>query len=180
MAEITIRLSSQTLKLVAAAPAVPSLLCGLRYALGSGVLEANYELRVFLPETQGIQVSAPVRADGMDVGVGKVRLAPSSLGPDRRVEPTSRIKRRYQNSIAEDSWASVVSELLGEAFVNIARGASTVPLNPGQEIRSFQVKDVSFMDRLEALGKIKGCKKAKAPGTRQSCRRPRESPPGPP
>ena len=163
MAEVTIRLSDKTLKFFGAALAAVLLLWGSFRLLASDLLRAKYEIRLFLPETQGLQAAAPLRLDGIDVGkVAKVNLASTSSGAKQRVEVTLRIERQYQQAIPSDSDASVVNEgLLGNSFVNIARGMSEVALRPGQEIRAIPVENVSFMDMVEALGKIKGCNEDK-------------------
>jgi len=159
MAEVTIRFSDKTLKLFGATLAALLLLWGSFRLLTSDLLKAKYENHLFFPETQGLRAGAPVRLDGMDVGkVAKVNLASTSKGPKQRVEAILRVETQYQQAIPADSGAFVVNEgLLGNSYVNIARGTSEVALSPGQEIRAIPVENVSFMEMIEALGKIRGC-----------------------
>jgi len=50
---------------------------GVFYVTGAGFLGPKYRLITFLPEVEGLQVGAPVRLDGVDVGnVDSIQLTP--------------------------------------------------------------------------------------------------------
>jgi ABC-type transporter Mla subunit MlaD len=114
---------------------------------------------MFVPEAEGVHVGAPVRLDGMPIGtVSRVELATSTADSDRRIQVALRIEKRFQSLIREDSNASLVREgLLGERIVNIRRGFSGPPINAGGDIRVVPVKEITFTDVLDVIGKKAGC-----------------------
>ena len=123
------------------------------------MLRAKYQLRLFVPAVQDLHVGAPVRLDGMPVGtVISVELAPNSADSSRRIEVILRIEKRFENLIREDSSAALMTEsFLGGKVVNIQRGFAGPPVNAGGEIRVVPVKEVTFTDFLDVLGKKAGC-----------------------
>ncbi len=159
MAEITIRISDKMLKVAGALLIVLFLLWGFSHLWQSGVFRAKYELRLFVPAAHDLHVGDPVRLDGMPVGVViSVELAPNSADSSRRIEVILRIEKRFQNLIREDSSAALMTAgLLGGKVVNIERGFAGPPINAGGEIRVVPVKEVTFTDLLDVLGKKAGC-----------------------
>ncbi|MGD0842000.1 MAG: MlaD family protein [Candidatus Acidiferrales bacterium] len=110
------------------------------YVTGSGSLGAKYRLHTFLPEVDGLAIGAPVSLDGVQVGnVETILIAPATPGQpfdkDRSIEVIMRVSRKYQTDIRSDSQATLVTEgLLGDRYVDIARGSSGVALTDGQEV----------------------------------------------
>jgi ABC-type transporter Mla subunit MlaD len=159
MAEIVIRISDRVLKVAGALLIVLFLLWGFSHLWQSGALRAKYQLRLFVPAAQDLHVGAAVRLDGMPVGtVISVELAPNSADSSRRIEVVLRIEKRFENLIREDSSAALMTEsLLGGKAVNIQRGFAGAPVSAGGEIRVVPVKEVTFTDFLDVLGKKAGC-----------------------
>lgn len=111
------------------------------YVTGAGALAPKYRLLTYLPEVSGLTIGAPVRLDGVEIGnVEAIRMTPrppqGTLDRNRSVELVMRIDRRFQNEIRADSAASLVTEgLLGNRYVNIARGITGSPIPAGGEVR---------------------------------------------
>ena len=111
---------------------------------------------------------------GMPGDPRQVELAPNSTDSNRRIEVALRIEKRFQNMLRQDSSAALMTEgLLGGRLVNIQRGFAGPPINAGEEIRVVPVREVTFTDFLDVLGKKAGCQNegnsspdAKSPTTR--------------
>ena|GEM_PF-2071129 len=159
MAEINIRISDRVLKVVGTLLTVVFLLWFFSHLWESGVLRAKYQLRLFVPAAQDLQVGAAVKLDGLPVGtVSAVELAPNAADSNLRIEVVLRIDKRFQNLIREDSSAALMTEsLLGGKVVNIRRGFAGLPINAGGEIRVLPVKEATLTDFLDVLGKKVGC-----------------------
>ena len=67
-AEITIRVSDKALNAAGVLLGAVFLLWGFSQLWSSGVLRPKYQIQMFVPESAGAQVGAPVRLDGMPVG----------------------------------------------------------------------------------------------------------------
>lgn len=89
--------------------------------------------------------------------VTSVELAPNSADSNRRIEVVLRIEKRFQNLIREDSSAALTDGLLGGKVVIIKRGFAGPPVSAGGRIRFVPVKEVTFTDFLDVLGKKAGC-----------------------
>lgn len=159
MAEITIRISDKALKIVLALLAALILLWGFSALWSSGVFRPKYQIHIFIPDSQGVQVGASVRLDSMPVGrVSAVELAGNSADSNRRIEVVLRIEKRFKNLIRDDSTAALLREgLLGDRFVSIRRGFSGPPIQPGGELRVVPVKEITLTDFMGALGKMGDC-----------------------
>lgn len=124
------------------------LAAGIFYVTGEGILGPKYVLRTFLPEVGGLATGAPVRLDGVDIGnVSAIRMNPhpglTAFDHNRSIEVVMRVDRSYRDDILTDSTASLVTEgLLGNRYVNIARGFTGVPLNEGQELKGSEEKAI--------------------------------------
>src|SRR5215831_15283167 len=122
---------------------------GIFYVTGPGFLGPKYQLRTYFPEVAGVSNGAPVRLDGVDIGnVEAIRFVPRQAGqaPDksRNIEVVMRIDKRFQSNILTDSTATLVTEgLLGNRYVNIARGFTGVPLKENQEVAGTAEKSLS-------------------------------------
>lgn len=101
------------------------LLVGIFYVTGVGILRAKYQVRTYLPEVEGLNIGAPVRLDGLEVGnVVTIRMNPQAAGDrSRNIELVMSIDRRYEEHIRTDSVASLITEgLLGNRYAKIKRG----------------------------------------------------------
>src|ERR1700752_5386330 len=111
---------------------------GIFYVTGAGFLGPKYRLVTYFPEVAGVSNGAPVRLDGVDIGnVEAIKMVPRVAGkaPDksRNIEVVMRVDKRFQDDILTDSTATLVTEgLLGNRYVNIARGFTGVPLKENQ------------------------------------------------
>jgi phospholipid/cholesterol/gamma-HCH transport system substrate-binding protein len=117
---------------------------GIFYVTGAGILAAKYRIKTYLPEVEGLQVGAPVRLDGVEIGnVEAIRMNPRPGTRERNIEVTMRIDRRFQNEIRTDSSASLITEgLLGNRYVSIQRGFTGEPIQPGQEVTGQEEKAI--------------------------------------
>ena len=122
---------------------------GIFYVTGPGFLGPKYRLRTYFPEVAGVSNGAPVRLDGVDVGnVESIRLVPRSQGKSpeksRNIEVVMKLDKRFQDDILTDSTATLVTEgLLGNRYVNIARGFTGLPLKENQEVAGAAEKSLS-------------------------------------
>jgi ABC-type transporter Mla subunit MlaD len=136
MAEITIRISSKTIRIVGLILAAVCVVWVGQYIWIKGFLLPKYDLKMFVPEASGVFEGARVRLDGIDVGtVSAIRLAAAPADNNRRIELDLRVFKRYQKEILSDSTASLLQEgLLGNRFVNISRSFYGSPIEPGGEL----------------------------------------------
>ena len=159
MAEITIRISDKALRIALACFGAVLLLWGFSHLWSSGVFRPKYQIRMFVPDAEGLQVGSAVRLNGIPVGiVSSIELAGDSTDPNRKIGVALRIEKRFQDRIRADSIASLLRDgLLGNRFVNIHQGFSGPPLNPGQEIRVGLVREGTVTDFLNVLRKNTDC-----------------------
>lgn len=110
------------------------------YVTGAGFLGPKYRLLTFLPEVEGLQIGAPVRLDGVEVGnVDSINLNPHPSDRMHNIALILRINTRYQDQIRSDSSASLITEgLLGNRYVTITRGLAGAPIAPGGTIRGTE------------------------------------------
>lgn len=152
MAEITIRISDKVLKAALVLAAI-FLVCGFSYLWSLDVFSPKYQIRMFIPEVQGIGVDAPVRLAGMPIGrISRVELAKNLADSNRRIEIDLRIEEKFQNRIREDSYASPLRDgLLGERYIDIQPGFTGPPIPSGGEIRVVPVHEANFADFTNAI-----------------------------
>jgi phospholipid/cholesterol/gamma-HCH transport system substrate-binding protein len=100
-------------------------------------------LHTHMSDASGLQDGTPVRLNGISVGyLDKLRLTNSS-DPRRVVEFDMQIQEKYFNEIPIDSVAGVAtSNLVGDKFIDITKGQSSQHVRPGDELPSFQGKDI--------------------------------------
>ena len=109
-----------------------------------GPFTPKYRLYTYLSEVQGLNVGAPVRLDGVEIGnVEAIRMTPRKTGVqldrNRSVEVQMRVNKSYQNEVLSDSTASLVTEgLLGNRYVNISRGVTGVPIQANGEVKGTE------------------------------------------
>lgn len=106
------------------------IVIGVIYVTGTGTLAAKYRLKTYLPEVEGLNIGAPVRLDGVEIGnVEEIRLNPQPGDRTQNIEVKMRIVTKYQENIRADSTASLITEgLLGNRYVSIKRGFAGQPL----------------------------------------------------
>src|SRR5579863_806163 len=104
---------------------------------------ATFELRTYMDDSSGMAEGAIVRLNGIPVGnVDTLRIS-GSKDPRRIVEIVMSVKSAHMADIPKDSMAGVAaSNLLGEKFINITKGASPEHVRPGDEIRSVPSQDI--------------------------------------
>jgi|SRR5579864_6135958 len=119
----------------------------------------TFELRTFMDDSSGMADGAPVRLNGIMVGnVDQLKIS-GSKDPRRIVEIVMTVKYEYLTEIPKDSMAGIsASNLLGDKFINITKGASTQHVSPGDEIRSVPNQDIPELMSQAAslLGQFQG------------------------
>ncbi len=116
------------------------LAVGILYITGTGTIGPKYRMKTYLPEVEGVQVGAPVRLDGVEVGsVQEIRINPQPSGKMDSVQLVMRVMRRFQPDIRTDSRASLKTEgLLGNNFVSVTRGFTGSPIQDGGTIQGTE------------------------------------------
>ncbi len=141
------------------------LVVGILKVTATGILAAKYRLRTFLPEVEGLNIGAPVRLDGLEIGsVDAISINPNPKPGDRlhNIQVVMAIDKRYQNWIRTDSAASLITEgLLGNRYVTIARGVSGAPLPPDAEVAGTEEKAIKNIvergaDLVQNLNQLSG------------------------
>ncbi len=94
------------------------------YVTGAGILGPKYRVITYLPEVEGLQVGAPVRLDGVDIGsVQSIQLTPQPQDHQHNITLVLRIEKKFQKDVRTDSSASLITEgLLGNRYVTVKRG----------------------------------------------------------
>jgi phospholipid/cholesterol/gamma-HCH transport system substrate-binding protein len=107
------------------------------------LFQTNETLRTYMGDAAGMAESSPVRLNGILVGaVQSIRLS-GSPNPLRAVEFVLTVQSKYMRQIPEDSTANIgAASLLGNKFIDLTRGRSSVPVKPGAELRSVQTQDI--------------------------------------
>ncbi len=124
------------------------LILAIFYVTGAGSLGAKYRLHTYLPEVDGLEVGAPVKLDGVEVGnVETITIAPHVSGKpvdrEHSIEVVMRLTQKYASDIRTDSTAGLVTEgLLGDRYVDIDRGFEGDPLKDGSEIPGREEKAI--------------------------------------
>jgi phospholipid/cholesterol/gamma-HCH transport system substrate-binding protein len=108
-----------------------------------GIFQSNQLLVTYMSQASGIADGSVVRLNGYTIGyLDKLRLT-DSRDPNRQVEFRMLVTGKYLKEIPVDSVAEIsAANLLGDKFINITRGQATRSVNPGDEIRSLQDKDI--------------------------------------
>lgn len=130
----------------------------------SHLFEGEFDLRTYMEDSAGMSDNATVRLNGIPVGhVAQVRLS-GSRDPKRTVEIQMKIDDKYLDQIPDDSKAAIsASNLLGDKFINITRGAHPKHVQPGGEIQALQTQDIpeilaqssNLLDQLQTiLGRV--------------------------
>jgi phospholipid/cholesterol/gamma-HCH transport system substrate-binding protein len=110
-----------------------------------GFLSRRYELKTFFSGASGVREGSEVRLAGIPVGnVSSIRVSPFT-DPNRAVEIDMKISRHYRDQIRGDSVATVeTAGLLGEAYVDISRGAPDKNiLGNGETVKGVEGPDIT-------------------------------------
>ena len=161
MADITIRVSERTLRIVTIGIGALIVTSLVLYLWSLGVFIPRYRLSVYVPEIAGLTVGSPVLLDAVPVGtIDAVKIAETSANEQRRIELVLRIEKHYLNDIRSDSTAKVSTQgLLGNPSVSIQRGFGGTPINPGKEIPFIQTPGTTAKDFLSVLTRLADCQK---------------------
>jgi len=114
-----------------------------------GFLTRKYTLKAYFSEAGGLHNGAQVQLAGIPVGsVSEIRLSPYS-DPNRAIEISLKVNRKYQGQIRADSVASMDSAgLLGAKFIDISRGAPGQAVVPeGGALKRQEEKDIKEVVR---------------------------------
>jgi|HubBroStandDraft_1064217.scaffolds.fasta_scaffold16626_2 phospholipid/cholesterol/gamma-HCH transport system substrate-binding protein len=107
------------------------------------IFERDETVRTYMSDGAGMTESTPVRLNGILVGAVQGIKLSGSKNPQRAVEFTLTIQKKYMREIPEDSTAAVTAaNLLGSKFIDITKGQSPTPVKPGAELRSLQTQDI--------------------------------------
>jgi phospholipid/cholesterol/gamma-HCH transport system substrate-binding protein len=108
----------------------------------TGLFTKRSNVYTFLDDSAAIAVSAPVRLNGITVGrIANVGLSGSSE-PNRIIRVTLEVDNSFLPSIPVDSQAAIAAEnLLGTKYINIKKGRSQTPIQPGAEIKSLDTRE---------------------------------------
>jgi hypothetical protein len=103
----------------------------LYHLLTGGGLDQRVMVYLYVPDASGLEVSSPVRVDGVSVGkVANIQLT-SSPQPDRVIRLTLAIDRDALSRIPVDSNAQLSADsLVGDMFVDISSGTSPRHIQP--------------------------------------------------
>ena len=133
------------LKVGLLATAAMIILAVLIFLLTSGgnVFQRNATLRMYVDDASGTATKAPVRLNGILIGyVDDIRLS-GSRDPNRTVEFDLSVQSKFLREIPEDSIGTVTAaSLLGDKFINITKGKSGRPIQPGAELRALPPQDI--------------------------------------
>jgi phospholipid/cholesterol/gamma-HCH transport system substrate-binding protein len=118
-----------------------------------GIFSPRTEIRTLVGDASGIGKGMNVRLNGILIGTVTSVALSGNRDPAKTVEIRMEVDRRLLASVPEDSVAGISAEtLLGDMYVDIARGRSRVPLPPGGELKSLPPVDLTKRaDLMKAL-----------------------------
>jgi ABC-type transporter Mla subunit MlaD len=157
MPDITIRISGKAQKIVGVVLGGMLAAILLAHLWSSGSFRPHYLLRMYVAHVAGVTEGSAVRIDGIDVGsVSAVKSSDAAASPDRSIELTLKIEKRYQDRIRSDSAASFLTEgLMGKRYVTITRGFRGSILPPDGEVASIAERVWNEKDTLATLDALK-------------------------
>lgn len=108
-----------------------------------GVFRPYILVRTYMDDASGVAEKTPVRLNGISIGyVEQIRLTNSKV-PNRAVEFDMKVEEGRMRDIPVDSVAGIsAANLLGEKFINIAKGTSNQTVQPGAELKSLPSQDI--------------------------------------
>jgi phospholipid/cholesterol/gamma-HCH transport system substrate-binding protein len=109
----------------------------------SNFLQGEFVLHTYMLDSAGMADNANVRLNGIAIGhIARVSLS-GSKDPQRTVRIDMKIQEQFLNQIPDDSKASInSSNLLGDKFINIAKGTHPKHVERDGEIASQPTADV--------------------------------------
>jgi phospholipid/cholesterol/gamma-HCH transport system substrate-binding protein len=109
----------------------------------SNLFTGEFFLRTYMEDSAGMAENAQVRLNGISVGhIAKVSLS-GSHDPKRTVQIDMKISKNYLEQIPDDSKAAIsAANLLGDKYINIAKGTHPKHVSAGGEIASLQTQDI--------------------------------------
>lgn len=141
MAELEIKPTSAMILRVAGLILSSAMMVGVLVWLltggGVGLLARKVDMKTYMPDATGLELGAPVRLDGIQVGAVKNIAVSGYLDTQRAVRVILRVEASYLAKIPSDSLTSIGSDtLVGDKFVDIAAGKSTQKVSEGSELPS--------------------------------------------
>jgi phospholipid/cholesterol/gamma-HCH transport system substrate-binding protein len=114
----------------------------------AGFFKGKSDIYTFMDDSQGMATGVNVTLNGLNVGkVAKVELSGSSQ-PGRIVRITLEIDEDKINAIPSDSTTELASSnLLGDKYINIKKGKSSVSVKPGGELPSSETAELEDVFR---------------------------------
>src|SRR5262245_30376813 len=111
---------------------------------GAGFFTEKYELKTYLTSASGLRKGSLVWLSGLEVGNVSAVAISTSADPNRAVEVTMQVEKRYAQTIREDSVAILGSiGLLGDKYIDISRGSpGAKPTPPGGEVKGSAEADI--------------------------------------
>ena len=106
-------------------------------------LQGKFVLHTFMLDSAGMSSNASVRLNGIEVGhIKKIELS-GQKDPKRTVRIDMQVREDFLTLIPQDSVASInSSNLLGDKYINIARGTSPKHVEKDGEIPSQASQDI--------------------------------------
>jgi len=119
------------------AGAIVAVLVWLLTDGGAGLFAGKVDMKTYMPDATGLEVGAPVRLDGIQVGKVKNIAISGYLDTQRAVRVDLRVEETYLPKLPSDSQTSIGSDtLIGNKFIGIAAGKSKVAAGQGSELPS--------------------------------------------
>lgn len=141
MAELEIKPTSSMIlhvsSVMGAAAVITAVLVWLLTGGGAGLFARKVNMKTYMPDATGLAVTAPVRLDGIQIGVVQSVRISRYLDTQRAVRVDLRVEEAYLPKIPADSQTSIGSDtLIGNKFVDIAAGKSKALAGEGSELPS--------------------------------------------
>jgi phospholipid/cholesterol/gamma-HCH transport system substrate-binding protein len=127
------------------------ILSVLFYLLTGGTLfQQKASLYLYIPDATGLGSGSPVRVDGINVGTVRSIELSGSNNPSRIVRVSISVDQANLRGIPEDSHAQLSAyTLVGDQFVDITSGRSSIPIGPNGEIRYQVSPSLTNLDLVE-------------------------------
>ena len=110
----------------------------------SGLFEKKQVLYTYLGDSAAVSEGAPVRLNGILIGVVSHVGLSGSDDPARIVRVEMKIQERFLHEIPIDSQSGIDAEnLLGTKYINITKGKSPQTVQPGAEIMSQETPELT-------------------------------------
>jgi phospholipid/cholesterol/gamma-HCH transport system substrate-binding protein len=107
------------------------------------VFDRRFHLRTYMEDSAAMAESSSVRLNGIPVGIIEHIHLTGEKNPRRFIEIDMSILSKYQDEIPKDSVAGIsAANLLGDKFINIAKGKSAGHVTDDSEIASEAVTDI--------------------------------------